>query len=295
VQDFLECKKLVFMNALTFLILFLIVLTLIGVGIYLYLYQFLFRKPANKPEAFLEKAKTKKRIVFAGDSLTCGNMSADYTDLVENALGESYEYINAGVNADLSYNLLQRLDEIIACQPDFVSILIGTNDANATLSKRNKEIYSKLKNLPHPPSIFEYEENLVKIIDKLQANTKSHIAIVSMPTLGEDLQDKKHHHLQEYVAIVKRVAEKKEVAYLEFYETQKEFLEKNIQKPKKNRDQHKLIELAMLQHYVFGRSWDAISKTHGFLTLTDYIHLNSWGAKTIALLVQNWVKSKEKI
>lgn len=280
------------MNALMFLVIFLVVLTLIGVGIYLYLYQFLFKKPKNNPNAFLQQPKTKKRIVFAGDSLTCGNMSANYTEIVENRLGSQYEYINAGINADLSYNLLSRLEEIIACNPDYITILIGTNDANATLNKRNKEIYQKLKNLPHPPSIFEYEENLQNIVLQLQIHTQAKIAFVSMPVLGEDLQDKKHQHIQEYIMVLKRVAEKNQIDYLPFYELHKEYLEKRTSKPKKNKDEHKLIEMAMLQRYIFGRSWNAISKTHGFLTLTDYIHLNDWGANNIAQLIENWIKSK---
>jgi lysophospholipase L1-like esterase len=281
------------MSALTFLIIFLAVLTLIGVSIYAYLYQFLFKTPPNSPKNILKKgiATTKKRIVFAGDSLTCGNMSADYTSLVAKILGNTaYEYINAGVNADLSYNLWLRLDEIIACKPDYVVILIGTNDANATLSKRNQEIYMRLKNLPHPPSLFWYEENLTKIVEKLQQSGVHKIALISMPMLGEDLSDKHYKHLSEYVKIVKKVAEKFQVSYLPFFETHVQFLSENVKFPKKNRAEHKLIELSMLQHYIFGRSWDDISKTHGFLTLTDYIHLNCWGADKIAQMVTNWIQ-----
>jgi lysophospholipase L1-like esterase len=268
-------------------------LTLVGVGIYLYLYQFLFRKPKNNPLAYINQPKNKKRIVFAGDSLTCGNMSADYTKIVKQALGNEYEYINAGVNADLSYNLLSRLEEIINCNPDYIVILIGTNDANATLNKRNKEIYQKLKNLPHPPSIFEYEENLQNIILQLKVHTQAKIAFISMPVLGEDLKDKKHLHLQEYITVLRRVTSKEYTDYLPFYELHKEYLEKNILRPKKNKEEHKLIELAMLQHYIFKRSWDSISKAHGFLTLTDYIHLNNWGAKNIARLIEDWINTNQ--
>lgn len=282
------------MNALMFLVIFLIVLTLIGVGIYLYLYQFLFKKPQNSPQKFISKPKKRQRIVFAGDSLTCGNMSADYTKLVENSLGNEYEYINAGINADLSYNLLSRLEEIIACNPNYITILIGTNDANATLNKRNKEIYQKLKNLPHPPSLFEYEENLQNIILQLRVHTQAKIALISMPVLGEDLQDKKHQHLYEYIMVLKRVAEKNDIGYLPFYERHRAYLEQRTSKPKKNKEEHKLIEMSMLQRYIFGRSWDAISKTHGFLTQTDYIHLNGWGAKNIAQLIENWVRKSKQ-
>ncbi|GAB4484611.1 MAG: hypothetical protein OHK0045_00560 [Raineya sp.] len=280
------------MNSISLLVLILVALALVGLGVYGYLYQFLFRPAPNHPKTFLNKPKTKPRIVFAGDSLTCGNMSADFTNIVAQNLGNDYEYINAGINADLAYNLLQRLDEIIACQPDFVSILIGTNDANATYGKHNQQVYSKLKKLPHPPSLFWYEENLQKIIERLQKETSAKIALISMPLIGETLDHQIHQHLKEFVAVVKKVAHQKQVAYLPMYETHLAYLEaSNKTARKKYKENHKLIESAMLQHYIFGKTWDQVSKSHGFQTLTDFLHLNSWGANTLANLVGNWVKN----
>lgn len=278
------------MDSVSLLIIILMVIMLVGLGVYGYLYQFLFRPAPNNPKVFLEKTKNKPRIVFAGDSLTCGNMSADFTALVAQKLGNAYEYINAGVNADLAYNLLQRLNDIIACQPDFVTILIGTNDANATFGKHNLKVYTKLKKLPHPPTLFGYEENLRKIIERLQKETSAKIAVISMPLIGETLEHKIHEHLKPYVRVVKKLAEEMRADYLPMYETHLAYLEnsKRVAR-KKYKENHKLIEAAMLQHYIFGKTWDEISRNHGFLTTTDFLHLNSWGASTIASLVENWI------
>jgi len=279
------------MNSISMLLVILLAIGIVGLGIYGYLYQFLFRPAPNNPSKFLNKPKTKPRIVFAGDSLTCGNMSADFTSIVAQKLGNGYEYINAGINADLAYNLLQRLDEIIACQPDFVTILIGTNDANATFGKHNQQVYMKLKKLPHPPSLFWYEENLQKIIEKLQNETTAKIALISMPLIGESLEHPICEHLKNFVQVAKKVAERTAIEYLPFYETHLAYLQETAQKVrKKYKEKHKLIESAMLQHYIFGKSWDEVSKNHGFQTLTDFIHLNSWGANTIANLIENWVR-----
>lgn len=283
------------MDSITLLVVVLISLALIGLGVYGYLYQFLFRPAPNNPKTFQGKPKTKPRIVFAGDSLTCGNMSANFTDIVAQKLGQAYEYINAGINADLAYNLLQRIDEIIACQPDFVTILIGTNDANATYGKHNQKVYTKLKKLPQPPSLSAYEENLQKIIERLRQATQAKIALISMPLIGETLDHPIHQHLKTFVEVAKKVALQNQIAYLPMYEEHLAYLQKSGTIPRKSyKEKHKLIESAMLQHYIFGKSWDEVSRNHGFQTLTDFLHLNSWGANALANLVVAWIKASSE-
>ncbi len=284
------------MNVLLLLAVILLILLIAGGVIYAYLYRFLFRNAPNNPQNFLQKKEftEKKRILFAGDSLTCGNMSANYTEMVAEKLGENYEYINAGVNADLAYNLLQRLDEIIACKPQFVSILIGTNDANATLFEENQAVYQKLKKLPQPATISWYEENLCKIVERLQNETSAKIALISMPVLGENLAHKANTHIREYVEVVKKVAQKYCVDYLPFYEKHVAFLEQKPPTRKQYRPKHKLIELAMFQRYILGRTWNKIAQIHGFHTITDFIHLNSVGAKILAELVCEWIEANTK-
>lgn len=52
------------------------------------------------------KTTKKKRIVFVGDSLTHGNLSVNYIKMITKKLGKNYDYINAGMNAELAYNVL---------------------------------------------------------------------------------------------------------------------------------------------------------------------------------------------
>ncbi|MFV8052550.1 SGNH/GDSL hydrolase family protein [Mycobacterium sp. 48b] len=74
----------------------------------------------------------RMRIVCAGDSITRGKLSADYIAMLrQRPVGERAEFVRAGVNGDLAHNLLQRLDTVIAADPDVVTVLIGTNDARA--------------------------------------------------------------------------------------------------------------------------------------------------------------------
>ncbi len=67
-------------------------------------------------------------VVCCGDSITHGHIGYDWVgNLRKN--DDSKIYINAGINADLTWNLNQRIDDIIKHTPDYVTILIGTNDA----------------------------------------------------------------------------------------------------------------------------------------------------------------------
>ena len=107
--------------------------------------------------------------------------------LAERMKGNDITVTGAGVNGDCSYNLLQRLDQIIAQRSDAVTVLIGSNDAWSTLSDANARKIVKRKNLPAAPTLSQYRENLAAIVARLRAKTDAQIALVSLPVLGQDL------------------------------------------------------------------------------------------------------------
>ena len=69
-------------------------------------------------------------VVCLGDSNTQGQFSANYVKRLQDRWPGT-RFINAGVNGQLAYNITQRLDEVVAQQPDVVTLLVGTNDVNA--------------------------------------------------------------------------------------------------------------------------------------------------------------------
>ena len=54
-----------------------------------------------------------------------------------------YEFINSGLNGNTSLDLLGRLDEIVQCQPDAVSVMIGTNDVRTSFSKAAEHAFEQ--------------------------------------------------------------------------------------------------------------------------------------------------------
>lgn len=234
------------------------------------------------------------RLVCAGDSLTHGNMSAPYVPGVAARLAaHGVEVFNAGINADLAETLLARLDDVVAARPDFVSVLIGTNDINAALSPADLARYRSRGKLraPEPPSPATFRRHLTALVHRLRAETPAQVALISLPPLGENLDHDANRRANEYSAIIREVARAEGVAYLPLRE---QLLAELRARPGRAQADFGrttlLIRLAMLRHYLLGHSWDRIAARLGHRFLTDNLHLNGPAAAILADLVASWVE-----
>lgn len=234
-------------------------------------------------------------VVCFGASLTAGTVSFNYLDLLEArpALA-GFRFINHGVNGDLAWNGLQRLDAVIAEEPDFVSILIGTNDVNATLSERNRLRYKAFNHLPVRPTLEWYEENMRTIVARLKAETPARLALMSLAPIGEDLGHEANVKIERYNDVVRQIARHEAVDYLPLHETMTAYLrdheaERARLAPRlEYRDGLHNTGNALALHTT-GLSWDEVSQRNGLLLSTDTLHLNSRGAGMIADLIEGWL------
>lgn len=244
--------------------------------------------PAHNPRAFLQhgrQASTHTVVVCAGDSLTHGLVSANYVELLQKKFGgDGYEFVNAGINSQLAYNLLQRIDDIIACQPDVVTLLIGTNDVNATLNHATTERYRRQQQLPETPTLAWYQQNLAALIDRLQTDTTAQIAMLSLPMLGENLTSQMNERVCEYNAVLQTIAAQKQITYLPLHEALTAALPHNHTAPPYEGKLGVPLRAA-LKRYVLRKKWHEISADHGLALLTDHIHLNKQGAQIIVSLI----------
>lgn len=254
--------------------------------------------PYNAPEAWVkahglpadEPPRNRPIAVCAGDSLTHGILSANYVDMLAKRLPE-VEFINAGINSELAYNLHARLDQIIAIKPDFISILIGSNDVNATFGLAKALNYLATQRPPQVPTPQFYHEMLVLIVRRLKAETTARIALCSIPPIGEDSGHYAWIRTEEYAAIVKKTAFDEAVDYLPLRERMCAYLADA--EPKKAiafENFRKAGIGAVWDHKVMGMDWDEISARNGFHLLVDGLHLNSHGAGMIASLVERFIR-----
>lgn len=233
-------------------------------------------------------------VVLAGDSLTHGNVSANYPDLLEKWLPQSdYLFYNAGRNADLTYTLLRRLDDIIACRPHFVVLLIGTNDVQATMGPSTLKHYRNLRRIEpdDQPSFDSFVANYRQIIRRLKAETGARLALLSLPPITEDLSHEANRRADRYSEAIRQLAETEGLDYLPIRETMKAYLDAHPKSYRYRHDQtYWLLNLAVARHYLLGHSWDKICMDNGNDLTFDNLHLNTRGAAIIATQVEHWIQ-----
>jgi lysophospholipase L1-like esterase len=226
-----------------------------------------------------------------GDSITRGNVSANYVHILSQRLFErDFILVNAGINAELSYNLLQRLDEIIACEPDYITILIGTNDADGTLSEATASRQMRQMKLPQKSTSAWFESNLQKIITELQTHTEAKIALLSIPPIGELNTLQAFETSKQFSEISRAVAGNADVVYLPLHEEMTAYIHEHPGSPKfPFEDMLNVMWKGIFQHYFLFRRYEEISARNGFSLLTDYLHLNETAAGMVADLIEDFV------
>jgi lysophospholipase L1-like esterase len=250
--------------------------------------------PDNNPEKILAGNMlnpSQKVIACLGDSITHGAISCNYVDELSRRLNtKGFLLVNAGINSHLAYNALLRVKEVAACKPDYITVLIGTNDVNATMSKENEKRYISDMNLPQRPDKEWYRSNLKKICTELKSLTKARIALISIPPIGENPLSTEYLRAKEYSRIIKDVAAEENITYLPLFEKLDELLKgKNTPSLHTFNETNKLIYYSAARHYLFGVHYNDISASNGFTIMTDFLHLNCTGAGMVADLIEDFV------
>lgn len=254
--------------------------------------------PANHPQAFLEQNQRqpgKKIVACIGGDVVHGNISYNFVDDAARRKGCSdYQFINDGVNGSTTHDVLNRLDTVIKCNPDYAIILVGLNDASARIAPDLAKTNVKIRALTEKPSLTMYEKNLTEIVNRLKIETAANLALMSLPIAGENLFSKANREIDQYNEAIKKVAETTNVAYLPFNEKLKAYLKgKRHTRGRSLKNGAKLYEKAVVDHFVFGYSLNRISHRNGFLLLTDGMHLNSVGGMMAAHQIELFLKKNE--
>ena len=254
--------------------------------------------PKNSPERWLllngppcgTPPREKPIIVCAGDSITHGTVSANWVTMLQERLPDA-SLVNAGINSQLAYNLYGRLEPIIALDPDFVVVLIGTNDANSTFGLKSSLNYLAMERLPEMPTPMFYREMLTLIIRKLKNGSKAQIAVASIPPIGEDQTHYAWIRADEYAMIGKETAFAEKAYYIPLHERMCAYIETAQKKNCIPFDQvGRAIKRSIRDHYMFGKSWDEISAGNGYHLMLDGIHFNSHGATMMADLAERFIR-----
>ncbi|HZG93008.1 MAG TPA: GDSL-type esterase/lipase family protein [Pseudonocardia sp.] len=227
------------------------------------------------------------RVSCVGDSITRAQHSVDYLSLlgVRHRPGE-VSTRRFGVNRDFAYNLLQRLDEVVAAPADVITVLIGTNDARASLPGYPVDKVMRTKHLPTRPSAAWFQECLGSVVERLSSETDATIGLLSLPVLGQDPTAAPARASREYSRMIAEIAQRHGVAYLPLHERQLE----EIHRADPAEIPYEELTVAgylgtVLQRKLLRRSLDTLSRRRGLLLTTDHIHQNGRGAALIAEVI----------
>jgi len=239
-----------------------------------------------------ETSPLTRLVVCLGDSITRGQVSASYVDILDEKMGkDGFQFVNGGVNNDLAYNVLERLDDFIDLKPQFVTLLIGTNDILAQHTPYKGMGLRILKHLPQKADYGWYIANLREIIRRIKIWTHAKIGLISIPVIGEDLSSPAIQVVRMYNTSVHQVAVQEKISYLPVFERQIQYLKATRTKPEGRAYAHFMLMTGELlaARGLFHVDYDAFSRRKGYHLVTDGVHFNQQGARLIAEEIEKWL------
>ena len=206
--------------------------------------------------------------------------------------------MNAGQNFITSETVLQeRLKYALQVFPDYIVIMIGTNDVLAMTGEPFKTVIPIINKLSKSPSLDSYESNLKGIIKVIQEQSPmTQVGLCTLPPIGEDLRSKRNEWIRRANDIVNNVAETSgdRVSSIPVYNQMESFLEKH--RSGFNLPLMFSYAMALWMNPVFHltpfASWNLLSRPLGLQLLSDGIHLNERGRDIVADAIVDWLMTK---
>ncbi len=245
--------------------------------------------------AFLREGRApsvKSVVACVGDSITEGVGSADWVAMLRDLVRtQNIQVVNAGVAGDLAWNVLQRIDTVIRCDPDIVTLMVGTNDvALEPMSSFNRWTL-RMKGIRRTsPNLDWFIANVSEIVRRLRTETHARIAIIEIPMLGEDLDSSTNERVNRYNGALHTIAAEWKLDCLPLHDRLVELLPPG-HRPPPYEVKIVLTMKAQLQHHVLRHTWDAVGSSNGLAILTDHVHLGERAAYVVADLTFNFVNT----
>ena len=276
-----------------FISIVLIIAAALFAAAFFYVSRIISSLPKGRAEEHLlsQDSSNKNLVACIGDSLTHGNIGQSWVDYLREEFPNDI-FLNEGINANTTWQVLQRLEPIFQCKPDLIILMIGTNDAIGSFDIDSGLRYKKNNNLPEVPSFEKYKEQLVELIDKISLSSK--VVMCTLPPIGENKDSLVNQHVKKFNDYIKFVADDKNLSLLPVSDSLwLEIKSRSYQlKSDYNSKSFPLLRRVfggIFHHYLLKQSWNDIAKAKGQWILFDQIHLNERGAEIVFKLAKKFI------
>ncbi|KAK1742866.1 hypothetical protein QTG54_006463 [Skeletonema marinoi] len=287
------------------------------------------RPPHNGPHEFVKQDEKKGKrdedervLVCLGDSLTHGACSANWVDDVGPYLTQQLQnkdkttvkvnVVNAGQNSICTHTVLhEKVYDVVACQPDYIFIMIGTNDAMAIYRDDWAQERMHTWSLTEQPTEDVLIRNLTDTVKSLLDTTTANIAIATLPPFGENIDSDSNKIIQsincriktlEYLFLGEIRNTRRETGRVSVIDVNsalwaeiiRQRSSHNITKTTHSIDKFLPYAIVMgMLHCVFGLSWNLVTRLlTGNAVLSESLHLNENGGCIVTNEVVKWLMDK---
>ena len=280
-----------------------------------------FRAPTGSVRDYRTLTRNQRQgktvVACLGDSHTHGFLGADWVSALREMAGGSeaclrrfrrstrmcstHIFVNAGENANLAWNVNQRLQPVLDMFPDAAVVLIGSNDVMGSFSSEAGKQYVKMMKLPQQPSQEFFRTSLRGILSRLQARGVARRAVLTLPPLGENPHSRINKIVADFNGDIMAIATETNTTVLDLHERLWAGIRAhNGDKPPADaggpleavawdwRRTGPMIS-AVYQRYLGWQTWDAIADMNGLVMTSDRVHLSSRGGAVLQGLVADFV------
>ena len=270
--------------------------------------------PENSVKAFSywsrRQSSRKPVLLCIGDSLTHGHGSADFTGQIPLQLASTLGMpsptpavftdplwvVNAGQNGIRTHTFLhQRMNKALSCHPDFILILLGSNDVRLIYGDPPGRLARSLAQMEQEPTLENLERNLAGMLDFLyQASPLSQVGLCTLPPMGENLNHAANVVVRQANQVIERVVANAsgKVSLVPVYAQLETILEKKKRRWSLPMDFWFPLALVMCPLYrllPFLVNWNRLGALVGNTVLSDGLHLNEHGRDQVVELIVDWL------
>jgi lysophospholipase L1-like esterase len=225
---------------------------------------------------------SQKTLICFGDSLTEGVIGASYVDILRAQLPAAIRVINAGINGDTTINLLRRFErDVVPYHPDLVVILVGLNDLTTAYGwPSNRAYYRFIKRVPIALTPILFARAYQCLIAELRRNTQAQLALCTLTTVGERLDNPFQTYIDAYSTAIRVLAEREQLHLIDLRTAFRAALAEDPRDGPPYYIWTPLLDAAAIR--LRGRSYAELGARRGYRLLCDGAHLAEAGAALVA-------------